>query len=243
MRAARRILIVLVVLVALLVVVDRVGAWAAQRTVADQVSTELANHQVDSAPPEVTINRFPFLTQVAAGRYESITLRLRDVGSGPVRMPLVELTATGVDAPASTLMSQEGTIVAERVAGTATVGYGSVAELTELEGLELSPAADGSVRVVLPTEVADTEVTLVGTADVTAVDGAVQLQVTELSVDEESSEPLPPGAEPVVEELAQQLSVNVPLPALPYGLTIESVRAESAGLAVSVSATDVPLTG
>lgn len=241
MRAARRILIVLVVLVALLVVVDRVGAWAAQRTVADQVTAELANYQVESAPPEVTINRFPFLTQVAAGRYESVTLRLRDVGSGVVRMPLVELTATGVNAPASTLISREGTIEADRVAGTATVGYDSVAALTELEGLELSPGADGTVRVRLPTELAETEVTLAGTADVTAVDGAVQLQVIELTVDDES-EPLPPGTEPLVEELAQQLSVNVPLPALPYGLTVESVRAESAGLAVSVSATNVPLT-
>jgi LmeA-like phospholipid-binding len=238
MRALRRILIVLVILGALLVVVDRVGAWAAQRVVADQVESELASSQVQSAPPEVTVNGVPFLTQVMAGEYRSVTLRLRDVGTGEITLPVVELTATGVAAPASTLIEREGPIIADRVEGTATIGYASVAGLTELEGIELSAAEGGQLAVRLPTELANTPVVLVGTADMEVIEGGVRLRVDQLEVEDP---PLPPGAEPLVEDLIERMAVTVELPPLPYGLTLEGVRAEPDGLAVSVSAVDVPL--
>lgn len=245
MRVVRRVLVVLVVLAALVVVVDRVGAWAAQRAVADQAAQELAAHEVDSAPPEVTFNRAPFLTQVAAGRYESVTLRLRDVGSGQVRLPLVELTARGVTATASTLIERDGPITAERVEGTATIGYASVTELAGLDGLELSAGDGGAVRVRVTTELRGTAVTLVGSADVAVTGGSdgagstVAVRPAGLTV--ESPDELPAGAQPLVDDIARQLAVDVPLPPLPYQLTVESVRAEPAGLAVSVSARNVPL--
>jgi LmeA-like phospholipid-binding len=238
MRALRRILIVLVILGVLLVVVDRVGAWVAQRVVADQVEAELASSQVSSSPPEVTVNGVPFLTQVIAGRYDSVTLRLRDVGTSELTLPVVELTATGVTAPAGTLIDREGPITAEQVDGTATIGYASVASFTDVEGLELSAADGGLLAVRVPTEVANTPVVLVGTAEMEVVEGGVRLSVDQLEVEEP---PLPPGAEPLVEDLIQRMAVTVELPPLPYGLTLEGVRAEPDGLAVSVSAVDVPL--
>jgi hypothetical protein len=238
MRALRRILIGLVVLGVLVVVADRVGAWVAQRVVAEQVANELADNEVGSEPPEVTVDGVPFLTQVMAGRYESVTLRLRDVGTGAIRLPQVELTATGVTASAGTLISREGSIVAEQVDGTATIGYASVAALTEQEGLELGPADGGQIWIRLPTELLTQPVVLVGTADLEVVDGAVRLHPNELTVEEP---PLPPGAESRVEEIAQRLSVTVELPPLPYGLTVDSVQPERTGLVVQVSAVDVAL--
>jgi hypothetical protein len=238
MRALRRILIVLVVLGVLLVVADRVGAWVAQRVVAEQVENELVDNQVESEPPEVTVDRAPFLTQVMAGEYESVTLRLRNVGTDNVRLPQVELTATGVTASAGSLISREGSIVADRVDGTATIGYASVVALTELEGLELGAAEGGQLRVRLPTDLLNQPVVLVGTADLAVADGAVQLSVGQLEVEEP---PLPPGAESQVEVLIEQMSVTVQLPELPYGLNIDDVAAEPSGLVVQVSAVDVPL--
>jgi hypothetical protein len=235
------VLVVLVVLVAVLVVADRVAAWVAGRTVADQVATELASHQVDSAPPEVSFHRVPFLTQVAAGRYESVTLRLREVGSSGVKLSLVELNATGVTASATTLIEREGPIEAERVTGTATVGYASVTDLAGMDGLSLSADGDGGVRVRLPADLLGVEATLAGTAEVTVDGGVISLRVTELAVEEPSG--LPGDAGPLLDEIAQRLSVDVPLPPLPYGLSVESVRAAPSGLAVTVTATDVPLAG
>lgn len=239
MRGIRLLVLVLVVLVGLLLVVDRVSAWAAGQIVADRVADELASHQVDSAPPEASIGGFPFLTQVAAGRYESVTLLLRDVGTGGVWLPAVELTATGVHASATTLMEGSGTIHADRVVGTAVIGYSSVAALTELDGLDLSATPGGALRVYLPAELMGVPLVLVGTADVDVSGNAVQVRMTGLTVEEPHE--LPPGAGPLVDQLAQAVSVEVALPPLPYGLAVESVRAEPAGLAVTLSARDVPI--
>lgn len=239
MRVLRRVLIGLVVLAVLLVVADRVAAWVAQRAVAEQVATELASYQVNSQPPEVTVGGWPFLTQVAAGRFASVTLRLRDVGSGELRLPLVELVATGVTADAATMIEQQGTINAERVDGSATIGYASVTALTDAEGLELSAGADGGLRVRMPTELAGQPVTVSGSAVAEVADGVVRIRAGELGI--EGQDELPPEAEPALADVAQRLSVDVPLPPLPYGLTVESVRAESSGLMVSVHAANVPL--
>lgn len=239
MRILRRTLVGLVVLAVLLVVADRVAAWAAQRAVAEHVASELASYQVDSAPPEVTVGGVPFLTQVADGRFESVTLRLRDVGSEGVTLPMVELRASGVTAAASTLIERAGPIDAERVDGSATIGYASVTALTDLDSLQLSAGPDGALRVRVPAELLGQPVTLVGTADVAVTGGAVQVQVSELAVEEFPE--LPPEAEALVADVSQRLSVQVPLPPLPYGLTVESVRPEPEGLTVTFRADDVPL--
>jgi hypothetical protein len=238
MRGLRRLLVGLVVLAGLLLVTDRVAAWAAQQAVADQVATELAAYQVESAPPEARIGGFPFLTQVATGHYQEVSLRLRDVGSGSLRLPLVELTASGVTASAQTLVSREGPIDAERVVGSATIGYEQVRALTGRDDLVLAPDA-GRLAVRLPVELLGVPLTLVGTASVEAAGDAIRVRVTGLEVEEPTG--LPAGAGPLVEEIVRELSVDVPLPPLPYGLSVDAVRAEPAGLVVTVSAVNVPL--
>jgi hypothetical protein len=230
---------VLIVLMALLVVADRVGAWAAERAVAEQVSQELDEYGVSASPPDITVGGFPFLTQALDGRYESVGVRLRDVESEGLQLPVLDLTATGVTASVSTLLERSGPVDAAEVVGTATIGYASVAELTELPELSLSAEPDGALRVRVPVEVAGLSLTLAGVATV-AVDGTVvQVRVQELAVEEASD--LPGAVNALIDQVAQALSVNVQLPPLPYDLAVESVRAESSGLAVTVRAFDVPL--
>jgi len=237
MRRVRPLLVFLVVLAGILIVTDRVAAWAAQRAVADRVAQELTAYDVRSAPPEVQFGGFPFLTQVATGEYGHVVLRLRNVGSDQVRLPLVELTASGVTAPLTNLV-ESGPIHAERMTGSATVGYDQVADLAGWPELSLS-ADNGGLVVRLPAEVLGTAVTLAGTADVELADGGVWVRVGQLTADGGGG--LPPGSEAVVGQIAADLSVHVPLPPLPYGLTLDSVRAEPAGIVVTVSSRDVPL--
>jgi hypothetical protein len=238
MRWWPRVLVVLVVLAGLALVVDRAAAWAAQRAVADQVASELASRQVASAPPEVSVGGFPFLTQVVAGEYDQVTLRLRDVGTGPLRLPVVELTATGVTAPADALVGGVGLITAAHVTGEATVGYDQVRALTGRESLAFG-ADDGRVTLRLPVELGGQELMLVGTASVAIAGHAIAVRVDSLEV--EGAVDLPPGAQPLVDRIAQELSVEVPLPPLPYDLAVESVRAERSGLVVTMRAHDVVL--
>lgn len=237
MRSFRRTVIVLVVLAGLLVAVDRVAAWAAGEAVATRVDDELASYDVTAAEPEADVAGVPFLTQVASGEYQEVTLWLRDVGSGSLRLPEVQLTATGVTAPASTLIEGSGPIHADRIEGTAVVGYDGIAAQTGIEGLELSAADAGDgVAVRAPVELLGIEVTLAGTATVRAADNAIGIRVGELTAEE-----LPPDSASQVEQLAQQLSFDFQLPEMPYGLAVESVRSGPSGIEVTFSAVGVPL--
>lgn len=242
MRVFRWVLVSLVLLALLLVVTDRVAVRVAQDAVADQVAMELANRGVESQPPEVSFDRVPFLTQVVAGRYETLTVRLRDVGNERMRVPLVELTVSGVTASMGTLASGEGPITAERVDGTVTVGYATVAEQLGVAGLELAPDPSGRVAVRMPAVVAGLNLNLTGLATVTPVRGGmILLRVDSLNVTGDVT--LPPAAQPLLDQVSQRLSVPVPLPQLPYGLQLESVRAGQDGLLVTVSAVNVPIAG
>lgn len=237
MRSFRRTVVVLAVLVGLLVAVDRVAAWAAGEAVATRVDDELASYNVTAADPEADVAGVPFLTQVASGEYEEVTLRLRDVGSASVRLPEVRLTATGVTASAAVLIEGSGQIHADRIDGTAVVGYGTIAAQAGVEGLELSAADAGDeVAVRAPVELLGVQMTLAGTATVHAADDAIGIRVGELT-----AEGLPPDSASQVERLTQQLSFEFQLPELPYGLTVDSVRPRPSGIEVTFSAVDVPL--
>ena len=74
-------LIVLLIVLAGLLVVGRPGrAPASPRSRSPSRSSEEAQRQgVTSSEPDVDVGGFPFLTQVLAGKYEEITIVLRDV--------------------------------------------------------------------------------------------------------------------------------------------------------------------
>jgi len=238
-RAVRRLVVVLVVLAGAALVLDRVGVWLANRAVADQVAQGLAAHEVASAPPEVSVTGFPFLTQLVAGRYGSVDVILRNVERDGLRMPLVRLTATGVDAPLKAVVDNSGPIHAERLTGSAVIGYGSVVELAGREGLQLVGGVEGSLRMRLPIEVLGVRVVLIGRAEVTVDEPGLLVELVEFDV--EAPVDLPPGADPLIERAARSLSLRVELPPLPYGLAVDAVRVEPTGIVVTVSASDVLL--
>lgn len=238
MRVFRRVIIVVVVLGALLAAVDRVGAWMAEQMVADQVADRLAAEGVETGEPDAQVHGFPFVTQVVAGEYQDVTVNVGDVDTGEAELSGVRFTASDVAAPVSTLVNGGG-VHAARIEATGTVAYATVAARAGLDGLELSAGDDGAVAARLPIDVLGTDVVLTGSADV-AVDGnAVRLSVTEFATEEPSA--LPDGAAGQIEQLARDFSVDLPLPALPYDLTVDSVRPVSDGLAVRLHAEDVPL--
>ena len=70
-------LILVVVLGGLFVAADRIAAYAAERTIASQAKKELVARDITSpSDPTVGVGGFPFLTQVAQGRYDKITIHV-----------------------------------------------------------------------------------------------------------------------------------------------------------------------
>jgi hypothetical protein len=236
-------LVLVLVLVAALVVADRFAVGFAERAIATQVSQEIAKQGVKSGPPAVTVNGFPFLTQVLAGRYQSIVIVLRDVESPVpgeqqvVRLPELNINARDITASINTLRTGQGAITAGTVDGTATITYDSVAKLVNQPGLKLREQ-DGKLQVTTPVKVLGQQFTAQGAADLKVSNGEVTLSFSDVSVD---GLPNDPAVRLAVEAFASQLAIPLPLPQLPYKLQVQEVRPLPEGLAVSATAKGVPL--
>ncbi len=247
--------VVFVLLGGLLFAADRVSAWAAERTIADKSGEQMRRLGVSSSEPEVTVGGFPFLTQVADGTYQEITIVLRNVEKEGIRLPVLDVHAMGVKADLNALVSGDGQVTADRITGTATVGYDSVQALvaaaTERLGasgggsVSVAPGLtvseqDGKLRLRLPMSIAGLPFTAVGLAVVGIDAGKVRVAVTELRAEGVT---LPPAAQRLLDSYRQRLVAEVALPPLPFRLKIDDVSARPDGLAITASARGVPLTG
>ncbi|MGB2571972.1 DUF2993 domain-containing protein [Micromonospora citrea] len=235
-------LVLLLLLVGLLVVADRVAAGVAERAIADQVKQEIAKQQAQSAPPQVDVGGFPFLTQVVNGRYERISIVLTDVQGAvegnAVSVPRLDVDARNVQASLDTLRSGQGDVVAETVDGTGTVTYDSLAELLDRPGLKLGEQ-DGRLVVTAPVDILGQKLTVTGTADVTVAEGnKVALRFNDLDAE---GLPAVPLARTLLSNYARGISIDVPLPELPFQLNVRKVEPRPEGLTVTADAKDVPL--
>jgi LmeA-like phospholipid-binding len=231
-RLATATLVILIALGIVLGVVDRVSAHYAEQQIAQQVTTQLAAREITSAPPEVTITGFPFLTQVARGNYEEVRLNLRDLRGGMIPLPLLEVHAYDVRASLNGLRDGTEKPVATRMTGVGTLSYGSLVEAAGLTGVTLS--GDGKLlRLNGNLPVAGE---MRGAAKVTVVDGKVRIEVTELTAAN-----LTPAAQALVDMYKSKLARTFSLPALPFSLKLQGVNPASSGLQISASATEVVL--
>lgn len=238
-RLATSLLVLLLVVGGLLVAADRVGAWAAERTIEQKVSNEISEMKISSGEPDVAIGGFPFLTQVVDGQYKDIHIVLRDVSKGGLVLPELDMHARDVVAELNTLMSGEGEVMAKRIAGTATVGYASVRALFDRPGLELSEQ-DGKLRLRLPVTISGQRFTAVAIARISSAAGRVRLVVTDVRAEGLT---LGPYAERLLDEYKEKLSLEIALPPLPFRLKVEAVQVRPEGLAIGLSAQQVPLSG
>lgn len=238
-RTAVTLTVAVAVLAALLVAVDRVGAWAAERVVAEKVSQEVGALGVTASEPEVTISGWPFLTQVADGRYDEIRVLLRDVSAKDFTLPELDIRVRGLRADLNALMSGDGPMAADRVEGTATIGYTSIRELIDQPGLQISED-NGRLRMRLPLRVAGQEVTAIATGEVGVANGRVRITATDIRPDGVEA---PPQLQRLLDGYKSRLSTELALPPLPMRLRIEDVQARYEGIAVTASAQGVPIAG
>ncbi|MFU8853113.1 DUF2993 domain-containing protein [Micromonospora sp. SL1-18] len=233
--------VLLLVLAGLLVVADRVAAGVAERAIADQVRQEVAKQDMQSAPPQVDVGGFPFLTQVLAGKYDRISIVLTDVKGSvqgdAVSVPRLDVDAHNVRASLDTLRSGRGDVVAESVDGRATVSYDSLAKLLNRPGLTLGER-DGKLLVTAPADILGTKLTVTGTADVAVAKGKVGLRFNDLTAEGLPNLPL---ARRMLANYANSISVNVPLPELPFQLTVRKAEPKPGGLLFTADAKDVPI--
>jgi hypothetical protein len=237
---------IILVVAAIAVVADRIAAKAASDQLESRIAAELVSRQVSYSTLDVTVGGTPFLTQVAEGRYKSITINMTEVrlpagGGREANLPVLHVAAHGVNADTANLIQGTASVVADTVNGSAVVAYDTLRGLIDLSAYHLSDVTftenDGALKANATASVAGLEVPIEAVADVSVVDRQIQVKLRDARAVDVS---VPTPAKGFLNDLVNDVLV-ANLPALPFGLELDSLVVATDGLAISATGSDVSL--
>jgi hypothetical protein len=222
----RKLLIGVAVLAVLLVTADRISVAVAENQISDRLTSAYGLPD----KPGVSIAGFPFLTQVAAGDYRQIDVSASQVPADGVTLHNLNVRLSGVHATVGQVLGNGSSMVtAERAAGSAMVGFGTVDRRLpggfrlHRDGKNLSVSgklAYHGAHIPVSATVA------LGVSD-------SGIRVTPVRVDVPGIPSLPVSA------YSSQLRIVVPLSTLPLHLRLTSVHVTPDGLRIAASARHV----
>lgn len=227
----KALLITLVALLGLAVVADRIAVGVA----GDRVAEAIEQRGELAGTPDVSIDGWPFLTQVVAGDYEDVRIRLSAADLGQPEGTTADVRLTGLHVPLSDLVGGSvEEIPVDRIDGTVTLSY----ELLSRElgtDTTLVPEGDG-LRLTKTVEVLGYEVPLTAVGTVTLDGQDLVIEVDEAGV---AGVDLP-GA--VVRAASDALDLRYAIE-LPFGLELSGVSPREDGVLVTGGAVDTVLSG
>jgi len=228
--SVRRLLFVVLLLVGTVLAVDRLGSvWAAH---------EVANAVRDSEglpqTPDVAIHGVPFLTQVAAGEYDDVEATVHRYQRGGVTIDRINVHLRGVHVPFSDLITDDvQQVPVDRVEGSVRLAYDDLAQAAR-RSIQVSYAGDGRVRVSGSVDIAGVSVGASGTGGVSLANDRVTVAIDEVSVSGG-------GSASVTAAVRQEFGFTVRLPSLPFGIALQSVKAEEAGIVIAARGSHITL--
>jgi hypothetical protein len=227
----RRLVVVLLLLLALAVVADRVTVRIAETAIAKQ-----AQQSADlQTRPEVRIHGFPFLSQAVDGSYGRIDVTATDLDRGGVHVKELDATLHGVQVPLSdALHSEVESIPVSGIDATALVTYADLAHRSGLTGVTITPA-EGGVQVTA-------RITVLGQTVRATADSRVSLRGGRIAVTARSVRVLGQSSPALVNALAGRLDLLVPVGTLPYGLRLTSLSATPDGVRLTARSGPTVLT-
>lgn len=245
MRALRILLIVVVVLGVLFVVVDRVAVHFAEGEAAGKLKTT----EGLASDPDVSINGFPFLTQVASGTLDDVEVSIKDydatTGTAGKTIRIDDLHADMKDVSFS---GDYSSATAESATGTALISYAELlknakAAPTDMglgftgQVVGLSDGGNGKIKVALDVTVpgvsAHQKVTVLST--VTVKDNTVQVHADNL--------PKLAGVSLIENRFRQASDFQQAIDQLPGGVQLDKVEAAPNGVEIAVKGSNVKLAG
>jgi hypothetical protein len=224
----RTFVIAIIVLVILLVAVD----FLAKRYAQQKLASEIQQHGFPKKP-SVTIEGFPFLTQVASRNLHQVKLSSANITEGPLLISKVNAVMTGIHLnsgyTSGTVHKLSGAVLVTYpdLAKTLDSQIGPLGSLVGASGLKLSPAGPDEVKASL---------SLVVTSG-SAVWRISRLSGQELSVRLVSSSHLPSSL------LGPISNFTIKIPQLPLGVKIDSVAVTPDGVTGKISGRDLAFGG
>ncbi len=220
-RVATVLITVVILVVALFVAADRILAAYAQNMIAGEIQTQ-ANL---SAKPSVTIEGFPFLTQVVARDIRQIDISASNVTEDKLTISSITATATGVH-----LNSSFNGATIDQINGAAVITYSSLESVLAIPGATITPDPSGGANAVTIGEgslaSATGQITLTGPNQVT-------VQLNSLG-----------GLGSLLNGVfgsSLNSSYKLTIPALPAGLKVTGLSVTSQGIVLQASAHDTNL--
>jgi hypothetical protein len=219
----RKLLIGVAVLAVLLVAADRISVAVAENQISDRLTSAYGLPD----KPGVSITGFPFLTQVAAGDYRQIDVSASQVPADGATLHDLKVRLSGVHATVGQVLGSGSSMVtADRAAGSAMVGFGTVDRRLP-GGLRLH--ADGkNLSVSGRLAFHGAHIPVSATVSVGVSDSGIR--VSPVRVDVPGLTGLPVSA------YSSQLHIVVPLSTLPLHLHLTSVHVTPDGLRIAASA-------
>ena len=221
----RKLLIGVIILAVLLVAADRISVAVAE----NQISDRLTSAYGLAGKPGVTIAGFPFLTQVVAGDYPQIDVSAKQVSAGGAELHDLNVRLTGVHATVSQVLGNGSSMVtADRAAGSAMVGFGTVDHRlpggfrAHPDGKDLSVSGNLTIAGAL--------VPVSATVALSVSGAGISVTPVHVSV---------PGVAALPSAYSSQLRVVVPLSTLPLHLRLTSVHVTPGGLRIGAAARHV----
>lgn len=217
----RKFLVALVILAVVLVVLDRTGLFIAQREIGSRVQSAYGLPD----RPGVSVQGFPFLTQVASGNYQQIAVSIKSASAGGVQLHNIDATFTGVHAPLSLLFGQSGNgVTADSATGTAMIPFSQVQQRLPA-GVRIGPdGRSGDLRV----SGTGAYGTVRGTAKLGVSSAGITVRPQRLSIGGVSAP-----------SLAARFTFTIPVGQLPLHLTVTAVHVTQGGLVVDATGHNV----
>jgi hypothetical protein len=210
----RRWLLVLAVLAGLLLAADRVAATAAEHVVASRIQRDQGLTQ----RPHVSIHGFPFLTQAIGGRYDHVSLTLRNLHDRPVPVSNLAVDLRGVHVPLGAVLSQHLTRVpVDRATATILVSYSDLNDFLGDKHIVVSRGSADQIKV-------SGTATVLGRTVSASGSGRIDVQGSDIVV-----------------TVGQGLDFSVPLGGLPFRIALVGAKATNRGIEVDATASGLVL--
>jgi hypothetical protein len=209
----QKLLIAIVVLVVLVVAAD----FGAARLFESRVTDALQRKYDLSERPIVQVRDFPFLPHLVTGRFSTIDLAATDASTRGISVAALELHLRDVRVPRSVLLGGSGVVRVARTDGEVKLSQAELNRLLadRLEGGSLTLQA-GKVQLQLATQFLGRSVTVTAVGRLGVREGRITFTPETVMVDGVRNALLE-------EQLASRLNLDVPLPPLPAGFTVERI--------------------
>jgi hypothetical protein len=245
MRALRVLGIVIVVLGVLFVVADRLAVNFAE----DEAADRLRASEGLTETPDVSINGFPFLTQMAGGELDDVEVGMADyeaaTGDGAEKIRIDDLRASMKGVRFS---DGYGSATATSATGVATISYGELLRTAKSEPTQVAPGVtaqvvglsdggNGKIKVAV-------EATVLGAKLPRPVDVLSTVTVEGDTVRVKADALPEMGGVSIAEDKVREITdFDQVIEQLPGGIRLDKVEAAADGVEISVKGSNVRLAG